>query len=517
MKKVLYNVPRRGRSFLLALAAAMTVVLCARAEDKVKVDKFYYYLNAENKTAELAPTEETTEYATGRLSIPGTFSYGGENYTVTAVGDYAFSFCPNITTVSMPVTIKRIGNGAFQGCKKINTVIISRTAVEEIGDAAFEGCETLGSITLPTTLKKLGDWAFAGCTGLRTAYIPSGVQYVGKNVYMHCTAMTSAALYCNLSEIPDGMFAHCTSLAKLTMPESVRNNIKRIGVGAFYDCSKLTAFNFGKSIAKIDACGFMSCTSLGKVSLPESVGNIGHDAFSACQKMSEINIPANVDSIGDHAFKDAHALKQITMGDSVKYLGEQAFAYCKNLTSAKLSKQIKEIPFKAFAGCTSLTDFTLEKTVTSIADSAFQGTKCFDSLRIYNVTSIGEYAFADCGSINYVYIPEKVEKLGSYVFKGDKINRFYVEWNSAPTIKSKFFASCDTLYVPRVINYKYRTGWKEAEHIKEFDKTVTDINTPTINRREDEDGAFYTLDGIKVIEPRKGGIYIHNGKKVIVR
>lgn len=517
MKKNLPNVYGRGKSLLIAFAAAMAAVFSAQADDKVKVGSFYYYLDAESKTAELAPTEETTAYATGRLSIPGSISYDGENYSVTAVGDYAFSFCDGITTVSVPTTVIRIGNGAFQGCRKINTVAFSMSKVEEIGDAAFEGCETLGSITLPATLRKLGAWAFAGCTGLRTANIPPSVQHIGKNAYMRCTAMTAAAFRCRLSEIPDGMFGHCTSLAKITMPDSVKNNIKRIGTGAFYDCPKLATFAFGDSIAKIDACGFMSCTSLGKVSLPESVGHIGHDAFSACQKMTEINIPANVDSIGDHAFKDAHALKQITMSDSVKYLGEQAFAYCKSLTSAKLSKQITEIPFKAFAGCTSLTDFTLAKSVTSIADSAFQGTKCFDSLRIYNVATIGDYAFADCGNITYVYMPEKVAKLGSYVFKGDSISQFFVEWNSAPTIKSGFFTFCDTLFIPQGTYYKFRTGWKEAKNIKEYDKTATGINTPVINRRDDEDGAFYTVDGIKVIEPKKGGIYIHNGKKVIVR
>lgn len=518
MKKNLPNLLlSRSKSIVLAFAAAAMAIFSSHANDKVKVEKFYYYLDNENKTAEVAPTDETTAYATGRLVIPGSINYEGETYSVSAVGDYAFSFCDGITSVSIPSSVKRIGDGAFQGCKKINTVSFLTSNVEEIGDAAFEGCETIGTITLPATLKKLGAWAFAGCTGLRTANIPAGIQHIGKNTYMRCTALTVAAIRCQLSEIPDGMFDHCTSLTKVTMADSIKNNIRRIGVGTFYDCPKLTTFAFGDSVAKIDACGFMGCTGLGKVTLPESVKHIGHDAFSACQKMSEINIPANVDSIGDHAFKDAHALKQISMSDSVKYLGEQAFAYCKNLKSAKLSNQITEIPFKTFAGCTSLTDFTLTKNITSIADSAFQGVKCFDTLKLSYLNSIGDYAFADCGKITYVYMPEKLRKIGNYTFTGDSIEQFYVEWTSAPAVKSGYFTYCDTLFIPQGTSYKFRTGWREAKNIKEFDKNLTGIKNPAIAKDDEEDGAYYTIEGIKVIEPKKGGIYIHNGKKVIIR
>ena len=140
MKQKLPNLLRRGKGLLLAFAAATMTISHAQAQDKVKVNNFYYYLNAENKTAELAPTEETTAYATGRLVIPGSINYEGETYSVDVIGDYAFSFCDGITSVSIPSSVKRIGNGAFQGCKKINTVSFMMSTVEEIGDAAFEGC-----------------------------------------------------------------------------------------------------------------------------------------------------------------------------------------------------------------------------------------------------------------------------------------------------------------------------------------------------------------------------------------
>lgn len=58
MKQKLPNLLRRGKGLLLAFAAATMAISHAQAQDKVKVNNFYYYLNAENKTAELAPRSE---------------------------------------------------------------------------------------------------------------------------------------------------------------------------------------------------------------------------------------------------------------------------------------------------------------------------------------------------------------------------------------------------------------------------------------------------------------------------
>ncbi len=517
MKKLSLHTVKRAASIMLTGAMAMLALSASATNDKVKVDKLYYYLDDETKTAEIATTEDTTEYATGRLTIPSSVSYNGDTYYVTAIGDFAFSYCTGITSVTVPTTIVKIGAGAFQGCSKINTVLFQVPQLEEIGDAAFEGCATIGSITLPATLKKLGAWAFAGCTGLRSASIPENVEYIGKNTFMRCTSITVAAIKCPITEIPDGIFDHCTALVKVTLPDSINNNIKRIGIASFYDCPKLTSFAFGDSIVKIDACSFMSCTGLGAVSLPSTVEYIGHDAFSACQKMTAINIPDAVDSIGDHAFKDAHSLKQISMSDSVKFLGEQAFAYCNSLTSARISNQITEIPFKAFAGCTSLTDFTLPTTITSIADSAFQGTKCFDTLKLTNITNVGDFAFADCGTIKYIYLSENIKTFGNGVFRGDTIYRLYAGWDNAPAVSGKIFARCDTLYVPtaKLVYYYKKEGWKDARKKLQYDRATVGI--ADVRRKSRDNDIYYTIDGVRVLEPEKGGLYIHNGKKVIVR
>lgn len=517
MKRIFPDIARRISGTLLLGTMIMLSMTVSASNEKVKIDKFYYLLDAESNTAELAPTEDTTAYATGRLTIPASVSYNGTSYRVTSVGDFAFSFCTGITSVTVPPTIVKIGAGAFQGCNKITTVLFQVPILEEIGDAAFEGCTNIGSITIPATLKRLGAWAFSGCTGLRVAAVPGGLEHIGKNTYFRCTGITTATIKSKIEEIPDGMFDHCTALTRINLPDSVNKNIKRIGTASFYDCPRLTSFAFGDSVVKIDACSFMSCTGLGTVSLPSTVEYIGHDAFSACQKMTAINIPEAVDTIGDHAFKDAHALKEITMSDSVKYIGEQTFAYCKSLESAKLSNQITEIPFKTFAGCTNLKNISLSPDITSIADSAFQGTKCFDTLKLFKLQSLGKYAFADCGKISYVFLPASIGTLGDRAFNNDTINRMYVAWDKAPVIAGKLFGRCDSLYVPtgKLAFYYNKTGWKDAKHKFQYD--VATVGIADIRKNRSGSDAYYTIDGLRVYAPEKGGIYIHNGKKVIIR
>lgn len=499
----------------MMLTAFLLACMPSAAQTKVKIDNYYYTLL--DSTASLAASEDTGAYATGRVTIPSSVTYSGKSYKITEIEPFAFSFNTGITSVVIPLTMRVIGEGAFQGCTKLFSVSFRMTKLEEIGNSAFEGCSILGSISLPATVERIGDWAFAG-TALSSIGIPASVEYLGKNAFLGCTKMTVASIKTTLKKIPDGLFSRCTSLTNVAMTEENRNKIESIGKAAFFSCSKMSSYTFGDTVSSIEACGFMSCTSLSSVSIPSTVTYIGHDAFAACTAMASATLPEKIDTVGDRLFKDAHSLKTITMSDSVKYLGEQAFAYCTSLSSAHLSSQITEIPFKAFAYCSKLTDVNIPESVTIIGDSAFTSTQAFDSLSVSrNIASLGNYAFANISTLKYVYLPSTISSLGNHVFANDKIGAIYAEWPKGPTIMSGFFASCDTLYVPNsaLVYYRFRTGWKEASAFRAYDATAVGIDSPV--SRKDDDNTYYDLDGLKVVSPVKGRIYIHGGKKVIAR
>ena len=78
--------------------------------------------------------------------------------------------------------------------------------------------------------------------------------------------------------------------------------VKKIGVGAFEDCTDLTSVNIPNSVTIISAYAFDGCTSLARVNIPNSVMSIGQEAFRNCSSMTSITIPSSVTSIGQYAF-----------------------------------------------------------------------------------------------------------------------------------------------------------------------------------------------------------------------
>lgn len=58
---------------------------------------------------------------TGSLTIPDSVFYNNQNYVVTTIGDYAFSLCIGLTSITIPNTVTSIGYSAFEGCSGITT------------------------------------------------------------------------------------------------------------------------------------------------------------------------------------------------------------------------------------------------------------------------------------------------------------------------------------------------------------------------------------------------------------
>lgn len=76
------------------------------------------------------------------------------------LGEASFRCNPNIESVTIPGTVKRIGAAAFKSCS-MDTVILQE-GVEEIGEKAFALCDRLAEISFPATLRKIGKDAFWG-------------------------------------------------------------------------------------------------------------------------------------------------------------------------------------------------------------------------------------------------------------------------------------------------------------------------------------------------------------------
>ena len=97
----------------------------------------------------------------GAVNIPSTVN----GQAVKAIGAGAFEGA-NITSVSIPSSVTKIGQTAFSDCARLTSVSLPST-LTSIGDCAFDGCSSLNSITIPSSVTNIGDSAFDGCNDLK--------------------------------------------------------------------------------------------------------------------------------------------------------------------------------------------------------------------------------------------------------------------------------------------------------------------------------------------------------------
>ena len=270
------------------------------------------------------------------LEIPSKI-YG---YSVTEIGDGAFSDCASLTSVTIPYSVTSIGGGAFSDCTSLTSIHIP-DSVFSIGNNAFSGCTSLTSITIPEDVTRIDDYAFKSCTSLTSITIPEGVTYIGWYA-----------------------FSGCTSLTSITIPESVTN----IGEGAFWGCTSLTSITIPDSVTNIGEYAFESCTSLTSIIIPESVTSIGECAFKGTPWLSQKQKEAPLVIVNGILIDGSTCSGDVVIPDSVTSIESSTFSGCTGLTSITIPESVTSIGWRAFSGCTGLKLITILNPACEIYD-----------------------------------------------------------------------------------------------------------------------------------------------------
>lgn len=159
----------------------------------------------------------------GSVTIPSSVN----GYTVTAISGMAFFNHPNITSFSIPNTIKTIGSIAFKRCTKIENLVIPNS-VTEIEDEAFSECSMLKTIILPNTLTILNDGLFEDDTELASVEIPSSVTKIDWFVFQN-TGLKEITIPSSVTYIGWSAFSNCLHLEKVTSmitePFTIRKDV----------------------------------------------------------------------------------------------------------------------------------------------------------------------------------------------------------------------------------------------------------------------------------------------------
>ena len=77
------------------------------------------------------------------------------------------------------------------------------------------------------------------------------------------------------------------------------NGLKKIGDGAFEDCSSLKSISLPENIKIIPANAFRRCKSLMSIKLPNQLRRLGTCAFHGCDGLESLTFPENMQML-DH-------------------------------------------------------------------------------------------------------------------------------------------------------------------------------------------------------------------------
>lgn len=243
--------------------------------------------------------------------------------------DWAF-FNTSVKTITLPSTLKRIGEGAFSS-SKLETITLP-SSLEYIGASAFSDTN-ISSITIPYSLSKHfeeyehesnnGNSAFRNCKNLIEVLFEYGIKHIPTRMFDGCSSLKNVNFPSTLLSIKNGAFFGC-GFVSLTLPSS----IIKIGSWAFSGNNSLTTVNV---LAKyIGDRAFFNCSLLTNISLNAEV--IGFQAFnmtgSDYPSITSLSLGNRLEMIGEDAFKNMYGMEEpITLPTTIKYIGSTHLNY----------------------------------------------------------------------------------------------------------------------------------------------------------------------------------------------
>ena len=416
----------RLQSIILRTALLLIAVLGTALQTHAynfEVDGIYYNIISDTDV-EVTYKASNEKIYSGAVTIPSQVTHDGKSYTVTRIGLAAFSECSDLTSVTMPITIKTIGY-SFYGCTGLERVIIP-DSVEGIGNWAFAQCTNLNEVVIGESVAVLGDFAFKDCSNLTKLTVGKSVTYMWC-VFNGCNKikeLTWNPKYCERSDC-----LSTDSLEHLT----VGLDVERLpGDLDLDECNALKKLTWN---ARNCLSANMYKRNITEVILGEEVETLPED-FVRGSKITQITIPTSVKSIGRDAFYRCYSLAKVYISDLSAWMNIDFDTYIPvdDPEGAKLNggnrdyddddEDDEEDPGPASAFCRAnplcygadlfinnvkKATIVVPDDVTAIKQGVFSGCKTIKTIKIGNhVTSIGSVSFDHCPNLTTVEIGDAI-------------------------------------------------------------------------------------------------------------
>ena len=347
------------------------------------------------------------------------------------------------------ITSQSIPNNAFYGCKNLTSVILSEN-VKFIGKNAFYGCESIDNVFIPKKVMSLYSSSFAGCKSLTNIEVDADNYYyksVDGNLYTKYGGVllqyaigkedTTFAISDRTSQISAYAFAYCDNLVSVNFGERVIS----VGDYAFYKCHGLKNISLNDCLMEIGSYAFYGCNNLDDFSLNEGLSIIGSYAFYGCRSLNDLMISSHVVNIGEKAFGNCSRLTLYCEKASRPYGWSNSWTFNRPVVWGYGYHKLDGVVYGVKDGKATVIKQSRDITTANIQPSInYKG-------QTYNVTSIGDNAFENCGVLKSITIPTSITSIGSNSFEYCVSLTSIVLPSSITSIGHKSFEYCVSLTI----------------------------------------------------------------------
>lgn len=441
------------------------------------VDGLRYYLDTTNNLAEFINFNNSNAYS-GALNIPANIRYNGTTYAVVAMINNGRYTQNNITSVTLPKTLRYIGDYGLGYMSNVRSIEIPEN-VTSMGSYVFSNSSNLTSIKMnavvPPAISSLSGSSYKKITIPVESFHAYRIANVWKDNILiggdGVTVSTGKIVAGDLGHIVLDEATYLQEVNKLIIDEGSLNNDDWNTIKSMTNLIEVDMS--GVTMSSLPEEAFYGRWAIEKVVLPHSLTSIGNYSLYKTG-IREINLPETLTSLGSYSFYNCDSIRTISIPKAIASIPSYCFNDCDNLQKVEFPNELTTIDQYAFNSCDILSDVVLPSSLTSIGSYAF----CYCPIKSIDIpagiTAINNYSFANNSALDSLFIPETVT-----------------------TINSNAFDNCSSLK-----NVQFSEGLVNLYSYAFYNcKQLSEVVLPSSLERC-EGAPFYNCSGIKKIEAR---------------
>lgn len=404
-------------------------------------------------------------------SLSGDIAIPSEINGIPVEAISSFSACENIKSITIPASVKYIGDRAFYNCKNLEKIIIHGEIIHMgtealhgtkwydsqpdgivylddilysykgelseneditindstrlIANSAFHSKGDIGRITIPSGVELIGNYAFYGCNADEVVF-ENGLRRIGN----HAFALN------NLSEvsIPDTVTEICENAFLSNPIRSIKLSDNITELPRLFGTNCPDTLHIPKNVEKINFDMFAN-VSVSNLTVHKENKFFSTDGYGLYNKDATVlylyldkqpSSPIFADTtevISKRCFYNYTSIKNLVFPDSLKTIEDYAFYNCNNLESITFNDGLETIGNFAFTSCSSVSEINIPDSVTTIKSGAFSACANLSFVKLPENLTVLDTDFTGCKNLKTIHIPKNVQTISEFVFR----NNIYIE------------------------------------------------------------------------------------------